>query len=263
MLPAAAILHCTAYRLPKQGNTEAECEDAYAADPQIGRFAIADGASESAFARPWAEALAAGFVAHPGPWSGWLPAARAAWHKRFESDSMSWYAEAKFQDGAFATLLGLALCRSPRRDGRLRWRALAVGDCCLFQLRGDRLRRAFPVTRSTDFDNRPALLGSRSALPHSPPCKRCRARGVWRPGDVFLLMTDALAQWFLREVEDGERPWILLASAQDEAAFSALVEQLRASRRLRNDDTSLLWIASEPAPTEPVKFGDSQAPLAP
>jgi Protein phosphatase 2C len=198
MPEAAPNLVWTAYLLPKHGHSEAEREDACAGDPRTGRFAVADGASESAFARPWAEALAHAHVAYPGPWSAGLPVARADWQQRFEGKAMPWYVEAKFQEGAFATLLGLAL---ERNAGRLAWLALAVGDSCLFQVREDSLRRAFPVKRAADFDHRPALIGSRAPLQVSPRCKRRRARGTWRPGDVFLLMTDALAEWFLRAVE--------------------------------------------------------------
>jgi hypothetical protein len=238
MLPADIKLEWTACRLPKWGSSEAECEDAYAGDAEAGRFAVADGASESAFALPWAEALAAGYVAHRGPWSRWLPATRAAWATACERDAMPWYVEAKFMDGAFATLLGLAL-RRPCADGRRRWRALAVGDSCLFQIRGDRLRRAFPITRVADFGNRPALLGSR---PQAGRCKRCRVTGTWRPGDTFLLMTDAMAKWFLEEAAGGRLPWDQLRWAQSAAAFAEFVNDRREAGRIRNDDTTLVRI---------------------
>jgi hypothetical protein len=244
MLPADPKLVWTAYRLPKLGHSEAECEDAYAGDAEAGRFAVADGASESAFALPWAEALAAGYVAHPGRWSSWLPAARAGWQSGFEGAAMPWYVEAKFLEGAFATLVGLALRRRPGPNGRLSWRALAVGDSCLFHVRGDCLRRAFPVKHAAEIGNRPALLGSRQP-PRSARCKRFRAAGSWRPGDTFLLMTDALAQWFLQESEAGRWPWDQLGSAQSATAFAALVNELREAGRLRNDDTTLLAIQSD------------------
>jgi hypothetical protein len=241
MLPADTKLDWTAYRLPRRGNSEAECEDAYAADAEAGQFAVADGASESAFALPWAEALAAGYVAHRGPWSRWLPAARATWESARESDAMPWYVETKFMDGAFATLLGLALRRAGA-DGRRRWRALAVGDSCLFQIRRDRLHRAFPIKRAAEFGNRPALLGSR---PQTARCKRCRVTGTWRLGDTFLLMTDALAQWFLEEAAGGRQPWDQLRWAQSAAAFAEFVNERREVGRLRNDDTTLLWIRTD------------------
>ena len=68
------------------------------------------------------------------------------------------------------------------------------------------------------------------------------ARGRWRPGDRFLLMTDALAQWFLRRNEQGERPAAeiaeLLGAADPAAAFADWIERMRA-QDLRNDDVTL------------------------
>jgi len=96
------------YRVPKHGNTEAECEDACAGDPQTGRFAVVDGESESAFARPW-----------PKPWRrhtfpiaargrpGYLLLAQLAAAISGRSNAVV-NIEAKFQEGAFSTLLGVA-----------------------------------------------------------------------------------------------------------------------------------------------------------
>jgi hypothetical protein len=241
-MPRPAVnLVWSAFRLPRAGHTAAECEDACAGDAETGRFAIADGASECAFARPWAEALTTGFVAHPGPWSAWLPAARAEWQRRCNAPDLPWYVEALLAEGAFATLLGLRVQRRPGPDGRFGWRALAVGDSCLFLLRNDRLRHAFPVRRAADFDDRPALLGSR---PSAVRCQRRRARGTWRRGDVLLLMTDALAQWFLRVAEVGGRPWDRLAPVDGPEAFAALIDELRVGG-MRNDDCTLVRIQSE------------------
>ena len=56
-----------AFHVPKHGNAESEYEDAFFPPdgsnrelPQF-RCAVADGASESAFARPWAQLLVRGF----------------------------------------------------------------------------------------------------------------------------------------------------------------------------------------------------------
>jgi hypothetical protein len=242
LLPAPSLVW-TAYRCPKAGHSDAECEDAYAADTTAGRFALADGASESAFAREWAEGVAGAYVTHRGRWSAWLPATRDHWQRRFQSEAMPWYVEAKFLDGAFATLLGLTVRRSAA--GRLLWRSQAVGDSCLFQVRDDRIYRAFPVKRSADFDSRPALLGSRPSPPHSPRCRRFRARGGWRPDDIFLLMTDALAQWFLKEIESGSDPWARLKAVDSPEAFAALAVESRAAGRMRNDDSTLVRIQAD------------------
>ena len=84
MADVALSLNWRVFTLAKAGNRSEEFEDAYAADPVTGRFAIADGASESSFAGVWAEMLVKGFVENPGSWSGWLPAGRTAWQQKFQ-----------------------------------------------------------------------------------------------------------------------------------------------------------------------------------
>jgi hypothetical protein len=41
-----------------------------------------------------------------------------------------------------------------------RWHSAALGDTCLFHVRGGQLEVAFPLTQSSDFDTSPSLLGS-------------------------------------------------------------------------------------------------------
>src|SRR5205814_9053435 len=62
----AAALTWRSFHVPKQGHTAAEYEDGWAAAPESGRFAIADGASESAFAGAWARTLVDAAVQMPG-----------------------------------------------------------------------------------------------------------------------------------------------------------------------------------------------------
>src|SRR5207253_1077987 len=104
---------------------------------------------------------------------------------------------------------------------------------------------AFPVAQSTKFTNHPALLGSRNHLPSSPQTKRRRKRGEWKPGDVLLLMTDALAQWFLAQVEGGHRPWGALLR-RDTVELTAFLDELRDRKELRNDDVTLVVVGNKP-----------------
>jgi hypothetical protein len=119
------------------------------------------------------------------------------------------------------------------------WQALAVGDSCLFQVRANKLRRAFPLERAGDFSNAPWLLGSRGST-EAIKEKEVRGGGDWIIGDRFWLMTDALAQWFLEQVEAGRQPWEalepLLTDPRPQERFAAWIEELRDSHALRNDD---------------------------
>jgi hypothetical protein len=239
--------------LPKQGHSALEYEDAFAANVETGRFAVADGASESSFAGLWAQLLVEGFAgARNSSLRGrkWLGPLQQQWSAAVDALSLPWYAEAKREQGAFATLLGLHL--QPRSKAGGTWRALAVGDSCLFQIRGDHLLATFPLSHSGDFGNQPGLLGSR--LPAPPSRQEMQRRsGRWQTGDRFLLMTDALAQWFLQECEQNRKPWnttleVLMDTkpASDEAAgrprFAAWIEELRARKEIRNDDVTLMEI---------------------
>ena len=238
-------LACRTYRTPKAGHTAEEYEDAFAAAPERGRFAIADGASESALAGAWARLLGNAFVQTPGPWSGWLSDARKRWDVEVQKRELPWYAETKFQEGAYAAMLGIAFTPG-------HWSADAVGDCCLFQVRGGRLLRAFPMRNSSDFGNRPSLLGSRRRLPEQARTLRLHYEGDFCPADIFFLMTDALAEWFLRTVEEGQQPWRNLQAVVTEGQFVPYIDKLRETKALRNDDVTLMLIRSSRTMIQPL-----------
>jgi serine/threonine protein phosphatase PrpC len=237
MASAAGRLGCRAFAVPKAGNSREELEDACAGDPETGRFAIADGASESAFAGMWASLLVETFVEKRGRWPAWLTSVRKRWQENCQPADMAWYLEEKLAEGAFATFLGVSFA------GLNRWKAVAVGDCCLFLIRGERLRRAFPVRHSQDFTNHPALLCSRS---HggARKVKHLSILGDWRVGDLMVLASDALAQWFLRKVEEGEKPWMDLHQVECQEHFVAWIQQMRESKEIRNDDVTTILITS-------------------
>src|SRR6202790_423862 len=121
--------------LPKHGNSEDEDEDAWAADPDRGRFAIADGASESSFAGRWAQLLTEAFLAAPRPSDlpEWLAEPQRRWSAEVLGVELPWYAEMKREQGAFATFLGLGVLR-PTAERAGKWRAVAVGDSCLIRV---------------------------------------------------------------------------------------------------------------------------------
>lgn len=226
----------TAWWAPKSGNTASEYEDAYAVKPEALRFAVADGASESSFARQWAELLVEGFV-QDAPSAAALPdfvtPLQAVWAEGQKGKATAWYSERKAADGAFSSLLGVTI------DGD-RWRAVAVGDSCLFVVRAGKMLRAFPLERSEQFSNRPSLLSSVGRSNAGVWSEVATVEGELQGKDRLLLMTDALAQWFLVESEMGRRPWAALAKVTTPEQFAAFVEVLRAGGALRNDDVTLV-----------------------
>ena len=67
-----------------------------------------------------------------------------------------------------------------------------------------------------------------------------RVEGDLATNDRLLLMTDALAHWFLVEAEMGRRPWAALARLTTPEQFAAFIDCLRAGGALRNDDVTLV-----------------------
>lgn len=246
MSQTGTIPRCRHLCLPRRGHSLEECQDAAATAPELGRFAIADGASESAHAALWARLLVDGFVGNPAndlAWADWLPPLQQRWasaiERRPDQPPLPWFLEPSEQQGAFATFLGLVV--RPTATG-WSWEALAVGDSCLFQVRAGRLIRSFPLVRSSDFGSTPWLLGART-----PPVVRSeRCAGEAMAEDHFWLMTDALAQWFLRQVETAGRPWEmlewLLHNPHCEQLTREWLAELRRMRQLRDDDVALMEV---------------------
>ncbi len=241
-MPDAAALRCRAFALPKQGNSRAEYEDATAVDAAAGRFAVADGTSESAFAGEWAALLCQSFVADsvdPAKIGDWRAALAQRWLAGIDRQELPWYLEEKFDEGAYATFLGVAFDQAGAGPGRT-WQAIAIGDTCLFQVRNDHLLSAFPVDRADAFGTRPDLIGSRQRA----AVNVATATGTLESGDYLLLMTDALSEWFLHEYETGGAPWSELVRLR-EADFPLWIDALRETNWIKNDDVTLLVVSGE------------------
>jgi hypothetical protein len=121
------------------------------------------------------------------------------------------------------------------------WRAVCVGDSCLFHVRPKQAIRAFPYHTPDEFNNHPALLSTDTDAAFDAH----NARGKWRDGDYFLLMTDALAHFFLSQ---RKMRGMLAADSLDHAGFASMIEAARGDRICRNDDVTLVKITP--------RFGD-------
>ena len=243
---------------PKAGNALEEYEDAYRvayepADeesvPTAARIAVADGATESAFAKEWANLLVDAFVNQPPELCGltedslneWLQPSREQWRGCVPWDRLPWHGEAKARAGAFATLLGLIVSAAPGDNGRLSWQAVAVGDCCFFVVRDDRLLLSFPLDEASHIDNNPALICSHSDNAGVLWEGVSVSGGECAAGDLLILASDALACWFLAGSAAWEKPWEALA-ALDSSSWNAWIEEQRGAGLLHNDDTTLVMI---------------------
>ncbi|OWK46848.1 protein phosphatase 2C domain-containing protein [Fimbriiglobus ruber] len=237
--------------LPKIGNRADENEDAIAAAPAGLRFAVADGATEGWHSKAWADRLARAFVVRPpapSDFAGWLTEARTGWDPPARSGPASWYAEEKEIQGAYATLLGVRLI--PRAAGGWAWKAVAVGDSCLFVVRGERHTHAFPIDNPEVFGSSPLLVASTPAGSGEPDWMA----GQTLPGDLLVLATDAVAAWLLQTAADATPAWPRVRTALNEpdapARAAGLRELLGDAQAAKNDDASMVAVLV-PEPAEP------------
>lgn len=246
--------------LPKRGNSGAEFEDAFKPRRQAERTrvedfrcAIADGATESSFSDLWARLLVERH--YEAPFRDCENLRRRAqslsahWWGHIRGKSLPWYAETKAHEGAFSSFLGLWIhdIRSDSIQPRA-WQSIAIGDSCLFHVREDALRKAFPLEHSQDFGNSPVLLSSNLSRNRIVWESTRSWADEWEDGDTFFLATDALAAWFLRSHERGEKPWrTLLRFVRDKQGhtndeFREWIGHLRDDGAIRNDDVTLLVV---------------------
>ena len=253
--PAANACDIKAFCCPKSGNTVEEYEDAWAqrqtrtAPPGGMRVAVADGATESSFAKLWAVLLAESYVRSElagAEFFARLGAARRLWRRRLAGRPLPWFASEKAEQGAFAAFLGIQIDAHQNR-----WTALAVGDCCLMQVddvgKAMRVVKAFPLQKSSQFTMSPYLIGSRSD--REPPHERIQiSTGSLRDGDMLLLASDAMAAWLLKRHEDGRPMWRwLYRKLSTPESFAAMVAYGR-KHGLRNDDFTLVRVIHHDAP---------------
>lgn len=241
--------------MPKAGNSEAEYEDAFwprflEGESNNFRFSVADGATETSFSGIWARqivrAFGKGHIDFENRLSN-LSELQQRWWKIVHQRPLPWYAEEKALKGAFASFLGLLLEEDKALNGELQrqWKAVALGDSCLIHIRGEEILALFPLDRSESFTNRPLLLSSTQAVSDQFLEHLCVMKGAWMPGDIFYLMTDAIAHWFMRELEEGQRPWHILQeldTTDQEKQFHGLIAELRMNRAIRNDDVTVLRV---------------------
>lgn len=236
----AVAMVASAITMSKASAAPDENEDAHGIDPEGGYVAIADGASSSFGAAEWARTLCGTFLRRRPldvmPSQAWISEATSVFRQP-QFDDEEWFVAEAAQRGAHAAFAGVGVLR---QEERLRWRAVAVGDCVVIHLRtsaeGDLpIVTAFPIAHSAAFPARPVLLSS-AADGHPPVCYIAGSASI---GDIWLLMTDELARFALRRHESGDSLWAFLARGS-EAEIRSLVASARASGAVADDDMTLV-----------------------
>jgi hypothetical protein len=262
------LANIATFSVPKRGSALEECEDATWVGPdglsagEIDikrlRIVVADGASESLLAGRWARRLASTFGT--GKSSTRKPNFMTTYHtavdtwaremaeyeaEREERGSpIQWFEEPGLAKGAHSTVVIVEI--SDEKQGTPPfWRAAAIGDSCMFQVRNERLIASFPMQEEEAFSFSPPLLSSRGG--ESEVVKRhiCLTAGTWEHGDSFYIATDALAAWFLRIAHNGGHPWDPLRDMNTvdfELDFESWVNTQRDLGDLHDDDTTLVRV---------------------
>lgn len=235
--------------IPKQGNLASENEDQWFVRGKT-LFGLSDGATESTFSLEWARHLVTSnwktllvrngsrkqFECRSEVVGQWLQPLREEFASRHENAQLPWYARAKLDRGAHATFLGVRVRYNAIRKCHF-WTAVSIGDTCLFHVRDGCIVGSFPYTPSDTFGNNPSLVSSRLMDPL--PNIRVSSGNRCQPGDQLILVTDALADWMLSDVECEDRVYNIL-DVQDEDGLAALCGDLRKTSEMKNDDSTLL-----------------------
>jgi hypothetical protein len=230
--------------LPKLGQEASECEDVIAIDTQACRFAVADGATEAFDARKWAERLAQNWVQRQSTLTSeefreWVAAEGRELHESWDSLNLSWYSEAKARTGSFAALVGVELDLKHELPS---WKAIALGDACLLHRRGDALLESLPLSRSESFNNAPILVASNSSLHESSMKSVVTGSGNCESGDVLLLMSDAVASWYLQCFENDDLAAEDYLFSRPDGELIEFFDHERLTGRIRNDDLAIVRI---------------------
>ena len=214
--------------------------------------AIADGATDSAFAARWAQELTRLFVENPPindegelrTISEWLKPAQDAWHKSVPWDRVPWHGIDKARRGAVATFLGITV--ESVDDHQLKVRNIAIGDCELFIIDSlDQVKLTFPVTKASEFTNRPDLVCSNPTGNRDIDVQTKQITASICIQDTLILTTDAMAEWLLAEhTSPTSRRQI---SQMNDAEFAAWLQSERSCGRIKNDDTTIAFIEFESA----------------
>jgi hypothetical protein len=267
-----------AYWVPKLGNSTDEYEDAFAYSTTNGAFAIADGATESSFADRWARDLVDSYVTKAPdvngpktPFTDWLSPLQQRWRSGIDWEKLPWFAEEKAKNGAYSTLLGLSVF-DPEQNRKAslferaasffrkhespqvwKWKAVAIGDSCFFQIRDHQLVSNFPLSKAHEFNSRPHLLCSIPGNNNGVWNEVRFLQGDCKPDDLFIFATDAIAKWFFEQSEAGGKPWEILMGIRSQMEFQDIVARLRNEKALRNDDSTVVLCAWKSAGAKPTR----------
>jgi hypothetical protein len=225
------------FTIPKREDGQNEDRWSASADDRI--FALSDGASVSFDSGPWAQLLADRFVQNPDITCDWVQSAALEVRTRYNRDAMPWMQQAAYDQGSFATLLGLELTQDASAA-----RVFAVGDSLLAFVDGVELVRTIPLIHPDDFDRSPSLISTNPAEniyldADALANASTQIHLASHEHPFLLLMSDALGRWLLEGPQDRASTLLTIGSENE---FVDFVKCEREAGRLKRDDTTMIVI---------------------
>lgn len=232
-------LQYSTFIMPHIGDCYSQCADRFAIGKNSHCFAIADGVGASFFPEVWAELVCKDFIDHCDLFEENTILLREknliySWNDIVEKKISNLTDKEKFLvemskercDFAACTFVGLSI-------DNIKWHCKALGDSYLFVLDKEyNLINSVASQKGHDFDNFPEYFASVHG--------KNNGTIVSVSGDIsevayFLLLTDAISDWFVRANEDKRNA---LINVQDMQSFHSLIDTERASGEMKDDDTT-------------------------
>ena len=213
-------------------------EDAFELLEAKGRFVLSDGASVSYDSANWAKVLCKQYVDEPRVDGNWIERTRARFRIDTDRCSLPWFKQAAFDQGSFATLLGLTLSNKGTAS------IVAIGDSTIFWKFSDCDEvTSFPSCAPENFGFFPDLIStnpSENIYLDGPRIEGAK-RSIKLPhGKVFFIMaTDSVAEWLSSEVE---KKFERLSNLESNEMFAELVNDERQFGHIKRDDSTVLAI---------------------
>jgi hypothetical protein len=234
---------------PKEGQQATDNQDRFGVFTYRGagghleiRAALSDGATQSSRAGEWAgvlvKAYLSGTVAPTQRTSSFLRSLPAL--EQEANRPASWVEQGRALIGSFATLAALTVAY----DRGWRFRAVAVGDSCLFLTdRSGAIRRSFPYQHPEEFSRPPIMIAASTSNNKSIPARGIRCRDELRLGEAVWLASDEVSRWVLSAESVGANPFYTLGKAlASQRAFEGFVDDLRRSSLVADDDMSVVRV---------------------
>jgi len=236
-------IHLKGFITCKQGEKYSDCRDNYCWSDSFHKFAISDGVSKSFFPGIWSKLLTTNYTKYDHN-EDFVQISQGEWLQEIvnivNSPDAKWYTKTAFNKKlpGLATFVGLEFLLDKRE-----WRAEALGDSFLFFIPENNkndFNNVLKLSSKTEpyiFDNFPDYYKSIGA-PYLHGNADKTVNNKLEDG-TFILMTDALAEWFIRnEFIAIEK----LFSLPDQNSFQILVDVEREKCDMTNDDCSILFV---------------------